>query len=185
MNKTLVAATLLAASAASWAAAPAFSAAYMSSATGEPWDSSTNLQAMDAAFGAGNWDRISFADGYTGYTFVYIDGSDQFGNEFRDFVAANLATLQSYVAFGGRLLINAATNTSGGETYGVGFGTTTVEGGNGYSSSGTLTVAGQPLSANGAGTTWNGNYFAHNAIASGLTTLITGENGEAVLVGGT
>lgn len=185
MKKTIAAAALLAASAASWAAASAFTVAYMSAEAGEPWDSQANVQAMDAAFGVGQWDRISFTDGYNGYAFVYIDGSDWVGTDFHAFVSANGAGLQNYVNGGGRLFLNAATNSLGGTTYDLGFGTSTLEGGSGFSSTGTLTAAGMPLSANGAGTSWGGNYFAHNAISSGLTTLITGQSGEAVLVGGT
>jgi hypothetical protein len=185
MKKTIAAASLLAASVASWAAAPFCGYAYMSSSGGEPWGMTSNIDAMNAAFGVGNWDRIDFGASFGDCAFVYVDGGDQGAAEFRDFVTTRQAEIETYVDAGGRLFLNAATNGLFGQSYAVGFGTSTVEGGVGYTSTGTLTAAGVALlSGHGAGTTWSGNAFAHNAISSALPVLLTGENGEAVVVAG-
>jgi len=184
-KNTIALAALLAGCASAFAGAPVGSVAYMSSSSGEPWGSSSNIDAMNAAFGAGNWDHISFSDGFSGYAFVYVDGSDTGGTEFQAFVGAQQVELQDYVGWGGRLFLNAATNGLYGQGYGVGFGATTIEGaGGGYSSTGTLTAAGAPLAAHGAGSSWTGSWFAHNAIGSSMPALIVGDAGEAALVGG-
>src|SRR5699024_3097287 len=85
--------------------------AYMSGPS-EPWDSSTNLSAMDLAFGSGNWTRLQFsgsnASALSGYSFAYIDGGDGQTLNFDSFLTSNRTGLENWVAAGGRLYINAA-----------------------------------------------------------------------------
>lgn len=158
---------------------------YMSSDGSEPWNSDSNLRAMDHTFGAGHWDRINFGDSINGYSFVYVDGGDFAGSGYYNYISANKGMLENYVTDGGRLFLNAATNGHQGEAHGLVFSATTEEGGIGYSDNG---YAVDPLSSLfiGAGTSWNGNFFAHNNIigGSGLEIMITGDNGQTILAGG-
>ncbi len=185
--KTLAFAAMLAAVAQTQASVDVNGYAYMSAAGAEPWNSNSNLAAMDAAFGAGKWDRLDFGDDIAPYMMVYIDGSAAAGVDFASYIDANRGALESYVTGGGHLFLNAGTWGLDGQTRGLLFGATTTEGGSGYSATGQLTTAGLPLSANGAGTNWSGNWFAHNAIGTGagFTTFITGASQDAVLAGRT
>jgi len=168
---------------------PAASAAsnygYMSANGAEPWGTSTNIQAMDAAFGAGQWDRVNFGDAYSGYQFLYVDGGDGTASDFVNWVAANQPSLETYVNGGGRLFLNAATWDQ--STFPLLFGATSTEQGVGYSSYGYAVDSNHALFANGAGVSWQGNWFSHNAISvgGGFTTFITGDNGQTILAGGT
>jgi PEP-CTERM motif len=163
--------------------AQAANVAYMSGA-GEPWGSSSNLNAMDSAFGSGQWDRVNFGAALTGYNFLYVDGGDYQGTSFYSWLDSNRAGLESFVTGGGRLFLNAATNGAAG-TESMVFGATTREGGNGYSSMGSAVNAADPLFT-GAGTSWSGTYFAHNEIglADGFTSFITGDHGQTIVAGG-
>lgn len=107
--------------------------AYMSSPSGEPWGTHSNILAMDYTFGAGHWDRINFGDSINGYSFVYVDGGDFAGTDFYNYVSANQTLLEKYVTDGGRLFLNVASNDHIGEVHSLVFGATTEEGGIGYS----------------------------------------------------
>jgi hypothetical protein len=140
---------------------------------------------MNYTFGAGHWDRIDFGDSINGYSFVYLDGGDFAGTDFYNYVSANQTLLEKYVTDGGRLFLNVASNNHLGEVHSLVFGATAEEGDIGYSDNG---YAVDPLSSlfAGAGTSWSGNYFAHNNIIprSDLETMITGDNGQTILAGG-
>ena len=166
------------------ASAVAADYAYMSNA--EPGGVSANVDAMNAAFGTGNWDKLAFGSSIAGYKFVYVEGGDNQGAGFRSYVTANMATLESFVSAGGSLFLNAASNGLVGVSYALPFGASTREAGIGYSDRGYAADAAHPLFANGAGTEWYGTYFAHNVIttAPGFTTFITGDAGQTVLAGG-
>lgn len=159
--------------------------AYMSSQSGEPWRTDSNILAMNYTFGAGHWDRINFGDSINGYSFVYVDGGDFAGTDFYNYVSANQTLLEKYVTDGGRLFLNVASNDHWGEVHSLVFGATAEEGGIGFSNNG---YAVDPLSLlfAGAGTSWSGSYFAHNNIIarSDLETMITGDNGQTILAGG-
>ena len=183
-TRILTLAALLAGCAGAHAAASVSSIAYMSLDGQEPWGQSSNVDAMNAAFGAGRWDRIGFNDGWNGYAFVYVDGSESAGVAFQSFVDANRGDLESYVTGGGRLFLNVASNTSAGQTYSLVFGATTMEGQ--YSEFGHATLPGSnPLVGNGSGTDWSGSWFAHNVVTpgGGFTTFITGDDGQAIVAG--
>ena len=190
-----LAAVLTVCSGAALAAANASSnhIAYMSGA-GEPWNVASNADAMNVAFGAGHWDRIDFnSPDWNSYDFVYVDGGAQHGADFKTFVTGNQATIESYVGSGGRMFLNAATWNLDSDTYALGLGSLTTEGGangnSGYSGNGNLTAAGVVvgLSAFGAGSSWSGNSFAHNVVSqdpgAGFTTFITGDQGQSILMG--
>lgn len=119
------------------------------------------------------------------HSFVYADGGDLARMDFYNYVSANQMLLEKYVTDGGRLFLNVASNDHFGEAHGLVFGATTEEGGIGYSYNGDAV---DPLSSlfTGAGTSWSGDYFAHNNIVarSDLETMITGDHGQTILAGG-
>lgn len=153
--------------------------AYMSGAS-EPWSSSSNLTAMDGAFGAGNWDRINFGNAFSSYRTVYVDGGNGQSVSFFSWVDTHRAALETYVLGGGALFLNAAGWSSPG-SYSMLFGSTLTEGD--YSEFGNAVNPSDTMFA-GAGTSWTGNSFAHDSVAgSGLTAFITGSAGT-ILAGG-
>lgn len=159
--------------------AHAAAVAYMSGAN-EPWFSNSNLTAMDGAFGAGNWDRIQFGSAISSYRTVYVDGGAGNSSSFFSWVDTNRSALETYVLGGGALFLNAAGWSSDG-THNMLFGSTLTEAE--YSGTGNAVNPANPLFA-GAGTSWTGTYFSHDAVAgAGLTAFITG-NAGTILAGG-
>jgi len=70
---------------------------------------------MNEVFGAGNWDRLTFDNAVPSgiftpghYQFLFFDGGDVATLPFEAFVNAQRSTLQSWVAAGGSLFLNAA-----------------------------------------------------------------------------
>lgn len=90
----------------------------------EPWESSSNIDALNNSFGAGNWTRLNFTDPaattiFTSATsFIFLEGSDDNANELNAFLAANISTIETWVHAGGRLLLNAAPNEGGNINFG-------------------------------------------------------------------
>lgn len=165
----------IAASAIAMAAQPAIAADYLyMTGSSNPWGSTAEDQAMTIAFGAGNWDK---ANGFSssafssGYSFIYFDGGDGISSQFDDFVDANQAAIESFVTAGGRIMLNAARWSN--PVLSTGFGTTLTN--DGYSFDGALTAAGiaAGLGANGAGTAWTGNYFAHDQVSGAATCYVS------------
>lgn len=153
--------------------------AYMSGA-GEPWGSSSNVSAMNAAFGAGNWDRIQFGTAYAGYETLYVDGGNGYSDQFFGWVAANLAALESYVSSGGELFLNTAGWSTDGP-YAMPFGSTLTEGAMSWNGA---AIDPMHVMFTGAGTSWAGTYFAHDSVSgAGLTAFISGDAGT-ILAGG-
>ena len=163
------------------APAQAASNAYMSAAT-EPWDDASNIQAMDAAFGA-DWTRLSYGDAFEGYTLLYIDGGSTTATEMVSFLDAHRPWLESFVLGGGRLFINAATEDQG--TFQLVFGATSTQVDDPQKS---LSASAVDVSSElfaGGGTSWNGSFFAHNQITApdSFNALIVGDTGGTVLAG--
>lgn len=89
-----------------------------------PGGQDSQYLAMTTNFG-GDWDEVwmSSARGafeYSGYDFIYLDGSDQTANELNDFLNANRTAIESWVSNGGRLLLNSAPNEGGNIDFGFG-----------------------------------------------------------------
>jgi hypothetical protein len=157
--------------------------AYMSLNGWEPWGTNSNLDAMNAAFGVDNWDRINFDDAFSSYKMLYVDGGDGTAYDFVSFLNANRTELESYVLGGGGLFLNAATWYQ--SSFELVFDVISTEGGIGYSYYGNAVNGANPLFAD-AGTSWSGSYFAHNWLSdvAGFDKLITGDSGQTILAGG-
>ncbi len=178
--KFLFAAALLATTV---AAVPATASIVYMTGAGNPWGQSSNEAAMDAAFGAGNWSKIQgfSTSAFRGNSFIFMDGGDSEANEFGAFVSANGAEFGAFLSAGGHALVHAAPNQNTYSSYALPNGLTLDGISLGYqtaSSNASLTLDGVAagLSISGAGTSWTGSYFAHNAVFGG-TCLITGDNG--------
>jgi len=99
-------------------------AAYLTS-TNKPWGETTNEQAMDIAFGAGNWDAFEFGSVsvdnlLADHNLIFIDGSDGATDELENFLTTNGAALEAWVNDGNSLLLNAAPNFGDGMSFGFG-----------------------------------------------------------------
>jgi hypothetical protein len=181
MNIKGFAAALAVASLAVAGAAHANTKAYMTGSS-NPWGSTAEDSAMNTAFGAGNWDKFNGFNASvfsSGYSFVYLDGGDGISGEFDSFMGANLGALETFVSDGGHVMVNAArwtftdTNTGNG---------TFLHLDNNYANAsfnGYLTLDGilAGLAGGGAGTSWSGNYFAHDVVNGLDDCLVTGDNG--------
>jgi hypothetical protein len=92
---------------------------YLHSSIGQPWGSGDYANAMNTAFGAGNWseqfyETVNPAVLFSPTTsFIYMEGSDNNANAMSSFLGSNLTTLQNWVTAGGRALMNAAPNEGG------------------------------------------------------------------------
>lgn len=159
---------------------------------GNPWGNTENDTAMDVAFGAANWDRLTFTNAVSSgiftpgeYQFLFFDGSDHLGDEIQSFINAHQTQLEAWVDSGGSALINAGRNTTISNPMSVGFGATLTQ--NFSSSMGTAAaVDGAHPIFNGpespVGTTWSGNYFAHDYVTGlGFTPLIVNGNNNPIL----
>lgn len=54
----------------------------------DPWGNTTNDATMDAAFGAGNWSKVTgFSDAVfaAGHSFIFMDGGDSNGTAFSNY----------------------------------------------------------------------------------------------------
>ena len=153
----------------------------------EPWGFTSNVDNMNDVFGAGNWTDAHFSSVNTNALFskqncfIFIEGGDGTEPDFASYYSANLPAIQSWVAGGGSLFVNAAqwyNNLDygfGGVTNNIGY----------YSSNGAAATA-HPiftdLGYGAPGTSWTGNFFSHGIITgSGGVVLITQDNGAALV----
>ena len=71
-----------------------------------------NETAMNTVFGAGGWTDLRMAAGAgpfqvgSGYTFIFVDGSDGTANELNTYLNTHRAVIEAWVQNGGRLLRN-------------------------------------------------------------------------------
>jgi len=152
---------------------------YLRAAAGEPWSSASNTEAMDAAFGPGEWTLGEFesvdVDAVFSETtqFVFIDGSDNGALELDAFLTLNITAIEEWVEAGGHLLLNAAPNE--GTDMAFGFGGTILEYGE---ASGSVDVVNTnhpaylgPLTPTAA--TMTGSAYSHAHITgSGYSSLL-------------
>ncbi len=163
-------------------AAQTASHAYLSGFN-EPWFDASNLQAMDAAFGA-DWTRLQYGDPIDGYGLLYIDGGSETASEMVSYLDANRSALENYVLGGGRLFINAATEFQGSFDLVFGATSTQVDDTAKNLSASAVDTSSELFAS--AGTSWNGYFFAHNHISFPDTfrSLVIGDNGATVVAGG-
>ena len=154
-----------------------FNAAYL--VNSDPWGTTTNDQAMTAAFGAGKWNKFQYTASVfsSNYDFVFIDGSE-LNSAFPAFIADNVSLIQNWVAAGHHLFINAARNYDQGIDYALGFGVT-LENHN-YNFASFNVFASDPSNpiftdpTSPTGLSWFGTYFAHDIVVGPLTPILTG-----------
>lgn len=153
--------------------------AYVRSTAGQPWGVNENEQAMDRAFGAGNWQDLRYetlnvaALLSSNTRFIFMEGSDQNAFELETFLGANGNAISNWVAAGGSLFLNAAPNEDNGMSFG--FGVTLAY--PGFSETSGASLPAHPI-LNGpflpVGTQWTGDSFAHASVSgAGLVALIT------------
>lgn len=172
------------------ATAPAEAGTIAYVTTGDPWGVTDNQTALDAAFGAGNWSQFDYSNAISSgvfsgtYDFVWLEGGDGVGPSFTTFVSGNIPLLESWVAAGGSLAINAARWEGGSDS--IGFGLTLNWAGTGHDYDGMSTAAVvaplNPIFNGVSANSFTGNFFAHDSISgSGFTTLMTNGIGETIL----
>ncbi len=92
---------------------------YVRSSVGDPWNNTSNNDAMTEAFGADGWElrffeSLDMAEVFApSVSFVFLEGSDDNANELNSFLATNLTAIEEWVDGGGAVLINAAPNEGG------------------------------------------------------------------------
>lgn len=151
--------------------------------TADPWGNLTNDNAMDSAFGSGNWVKhYGFNTGmFPGASMVYLDGSDSQAGQLSAFLSANQSVLQSYVSNGGHLFINSAPNQGG--DFDMNFGVTLHY--EDFSENAEVTSAGVAagLTAGGITSSYSGSYFSHASLSGGgVSNLVQGDTG--IIFGG-
>ena len=164
--------------------------AYVRGAIG-PWQpegDAANVDAMDLAFGAGQWaywtmagDAGAVFDPANGYNTVFLEGSDQDALELDAYVTAHRTAIESWVTGGGRLLLNSAPNQGGDMDWG--FGGVTLSNSNGAGTVDAVDPA-HPIfnGPNAVGVTqFTGTGFSHATITDttgDVMPLITGAPGD-------
>ena len=163
--------------------------AYVSMTGQEPWGMPGNINAMNDVFGVGNWDRLNFPTAVQAGVFnrraIFLDGGDGADAEFNAFIGANRATMESWVAAGGRLLIIAARWGSNPVVLDIGFGITLDNNfphDTGNAADPNHVIYHSPFGP--TGTFFDGDYLAHDIVyGGGLAPLMWGSNnpGQVIL----
>lgn len=151
---------------------------YMRSTVEQPWGVSTNEQAMNAVFGSGGWQDLRYETANplsvfsSSNSLAFLEGSSLSANELEIFLNSNISTIESWVAAGGSLFLNAAPNEGDGMSFGFG-GVSLVYG---FSQNPVSAVnSSHPIFIGpfSTATSFSGRYFAHATVNSpGLTPLI-------------
>jgi hypothetical protein len=148
--------------------------AYFRSEVEQPWGRNTNEDAMDAAFGAGQWSDLryqTFDISELGlYKFVFFEGGDETADELEAFLDTNRTAIETYVTNGGRLFVNAAPNEGDGMLFP--FNVQLIYTGDSDADEVTAVDPNNPL-FDGIATTYTGNSFSHAIVGpAGLVGLI-------------
>ncbi len=164
------------------------SVVYLRSIVGSPWNSTGNETALNTAFGAGNWQDLTFEEATVGAVFnpniklVFMDGSDDGAQEMETFVNANRVLIQNWVAAGGSLVLNCAPNEGDGMYFGFGVGLNYID----FMPTGAVVAASHPI-FNGpflpVGTVFTGNSFGHASVSGTdlLPLIVNPANGRIAL----
>jgi hypothetical protein len=185
--------TLLALAAPASQAAPVTADAVLLQTEDAPWNDTFNKEAMAAVFGAGwetqDFDKVQADEGSGGLfaphvRFIWIEGSDESTEAADKFVEAHEASLKAFVARGGGLFINNATNENifieyDGRTVGRSLESDVTD-------AAVATVPTHPIfngPATPNATSFTGDSFAHGRITGpGLTPLIVSSEDDAVVL---
>ena len=138
----------------------------------DPWGTTSNDAAMDTAFGAGSWDKLTFTDAVANgvftpgqYQFLFFDGSDGNGSIYESFLDANRTTLEGWTYAGGNVVLNAGRNTATSPAMNVAFGVTLTQNFDGGQASASAVDPAHPIFVGPqtpVGTDWTGSFFAHD-----------------------
>ncbi|MEZ5014670.1 MAG: gliding motility-associated C-terminal domain-containing protein [Chitinophagales bacterium] len=150
----------------------------------EPWTwcpvLNTNITEMDNVFGIGGWNSGYFttvvvADAFgPDSKFVFLEGGDNHAIDLKDFLVANITTIENWVYNGGCLFLNAAPNE--GADINFGFDGTTLDYTPPYYDG--AVVATDPTHPifigpyTPVGTSWTGNYFCHAKVTGTCLTML-------------
>ncbi|MFN3939655.1 MAG: CARDB domain-containing protein, partial [Chitinophagales bacterium] len=144
----------------------------------EPWYTTTNSEAMNTVFGAGEWTQgyiesvdVDAVFG-TSSCFIWLEGGDAMANELESFLNANMTAIQNCVASGGHLFINSAPNEGDGMSLGFG-GVELYYGWYAYSAS--PADPGHPIfdgPFTPVGSSWTGSSFSHAKVIDGDTYAV-------------
>lgn len=154
---------------------------YSNTTGGEPWFSTTNTTAMNTVFGTEgvDWTRAYYETVDVGAAFgpdncfVFLEGSDSHAAELETFLTANMATIETWVSNGGKLLLNSAPNEGDGMSFGFSGTSLVYDGGAGSVSAadGTHPIFNGPYVP--CGTAFTGTNFSHARVTgTGLTSVI-------------
>ena len=151
--------------------------------TSNPWGQTTNQTALNTAFGAGNWDQLTYSTAWAvmeTYDVLITDGGDGQTTNFINFVNTNRGNLETFVTNGGVLFLNAA-RWYDSSNFNLGFNATLIYGPS-WSSQAVNPSHTVCVSPNGAaGSSWTGSYFAHDYVTgTDIQSIIVGANGQAV-----
>ncbi len=166
------------------AQAQATEAWYIRRTPPEPWTwapiLNTNIGEMDNVFGVGGWNSAYFttvvvADAFgPDSKFVFLEGGDDHAIELKNFLIANLPTIEAWVYNGGCLLLNAGPNEGGDIDFGFG-GTTLDYAPPYYDGAVVATDPSHPIFLGPytpVGTSWTGNYFCHADVTGTCLTML-------------
>src|SRR5262249_15874213 len=148
---------------------------------GDPWGNTTNDAAMNAVFGAGNWDKYNFNTAPSAvfapgaYKFLFVDGSDFNGSDFSQFVSTYAPQLRDFVGAGNPVFLNAAQN-NGPAAMDTGLGAILRWDGlyphtgtlyrNGYAVDSSHPIFNGPFAP--VGIDWSGPFFSHDIVSAGI-----------------
>lgn len=153
-----------------------------------PWGDTYTQTAFDNIYGVGSWQQGSYSiDPVTLFspsnTTIFLEGSDLNATALNTFLTANISSIESWVAAGGHLFINAA--PSSGSDINAGFDSTIIA----YPNYSGQMHAVDPSNAifNGPylpiATSYAANYVAHSYISgNGLTALLADDNTNTPLL---
>lgn len=160
----------------------------------DPWFAGAAINDnWDQAFGAAGYTHNSFAAASANFAsifsastrMVWLEGGDESTTTFGNFLSTNLAAIESWVAAGGRLVLNAAPNLGGNVNLGFGGVLLNYDGMTTYSNNvtaadGSHAIFNGPFSP--VGTSFSGTYFSHSFISGGgISSILDDEQTRSVL----
>jgi hypothetical protein len=159
---------------------------YLTSAAGEPFGSSSNITAMNQAFGVGNWSQYNFQTVNTNALlqpttcFIYMDGSGANATALGSYLISNLSAIENWVFAGGKLFLNAGPSIGSNINFGFG-GTTCNYPGTSNTCTNAVGQINHPIFSTPfpSGNSFSGSPFSYAFISGGSSTAVaTGTSGS-------